>query len=110
MPNKGTIHLNDKPILGYELRKYTILCSQNPHLFSMELTDNINFSNIITKDHNYINYVYKALGINDFINKSAIELSGGQYHRIALARALISEAKLYIFDEPTASIDKERRK
>lgn len=75
----------------------------------MGLDENINFSDTITEDEEFVNFVYKELGINDFINLKPIELSGGQYHRIALARTLISEAKLYIFDEPTASIDIEKR-
>lgn len=47
-------------------------------------------------------------GVNTWLGKikeNGIDLSGGEWQKIAIARALFSEAPLYILDEPTAALD-----
>lgn len=106
---EGTIVLDNNKVNSVDLQTYSSVCTQNPHLFNIELNKNIEFPDNIIKDKEYIDFVYVELGINEFNNLLPIELSGGQYHRIALARTFIKDAKLYVFDEPTASIDKNKR-
>ena len=45
------------------------------------------------------------VGLEDAIEKSPAELSGGMKRRVALARALISEPEIMLYDEPTAGLD-----
>jgi phospholipid/cholesterol/gamma-HCH transport system ATP-binding protein len=45
------------------------------------------------------------VGLEDAIEKFPAELSGGMKRRVALARALISEPEIMLYDEPTAGLD-----
>jgi phospholipid/cholesterol/gamma-HCH transport system ATP-binding protein len=45
------------------------------------------------------------VGLEDAIDKMPSELSGGMKRRVALARALISEPQIMLYDEPTAGLD-----
>ncbi|MHC4351630.1 MAG: ABC transporter ATP-binding protein [Planctomycetota bacterium] len=56
-----------------------------------------------------IEEVLALVGLADNRNQRASQLSGGMYRRLGVAQALLTDAKLLIFDEPTAGLDPAQR-
>lgn len=51
--------------------------------------------------------VASLCGINEYLHKSVGQLSGGQLQRTLLARAVISDPKVLVLDEPLSYVDKQ---
>lgn len=97
-------------------REIAIVAAQS-HLFAGTLRDNL----LMAKPDATENELWQALEaahIDEFvrvqsqeldltIEQGASNLSGGQKQRIAIARALLRESSVYIFDEATSSVDVE---
>ena len=52
-------------------------------------------------------YLHSEHGLDTLLSERAANLSGGQCQRLALARALLHDSPVYIFDEATSNIDVE---
>ncbi|KAK0233579.1 P-loop containing nucleoside triphosphate hydrolase protein [Armillaria fumosa] len=91
-------------------------CAQNPWLEHATIRDNIVFGSSFGYDEERYNAVVEACAlVKDLdileagdmteIGEKGITLSGGQRARIALARAMYSEAKCILLDDPLAAVD-----
>ena len=61
------------------------------------------------KNLSQVDLIASQLGIAKIIDQSVLTLSGGQLQRLAIARALVSDTPIYLFDEPLASQDTQSR-
>lgn len=98
-----------------ELRRNTGYVGQDVHLFFGSLRENITIADPNLSDERLLAAI-KLAGLQEFINRhpSGLEmqvgergelLSGGQKQSVAIARALLHDPTILLFDEPTASMD-----
>ncbi len=94
-------------------KKVISLVSQDIELVNESIKNNIKMGRDI-KDSKIIEVVKSLnlektiekleLGYDTIVNERA-NLSGGEKQRLSIARALVKESLIYIFDEPTAALD-----
>lgn len=114
---KGKILYNQIPIHQYSkktLYQHLTLLQDDTYIFKGTLQEHLALSgNDCTKDYLKVLKLVKLdqLGGLDFmVEEGGRNLSGGQKQRLALARVLLHDIDLYIFDEATSNIDSESEK
>ena len=111
----GGVDIND--IRTEHLRKNIGIVLQEPYLFSRTIAENIGITDPnITQEK--INEAAKAAcldetvnsfanGYNTFVGERGVTLSGGQKQRAAIARNLVQNAPIMIFDDSLSAVDTE---
>ncbi len=107
------ININDfdKPTL----RNTISLVNQFPYIFDMTIKENLLLAKSDATDEEIMEAIKKSSleefivslkdGINTKVGESGIKLSGGQKQRLAIARAMLRNSPIIIFDESTSSLD-----
>jgi phospholipid/cholesterol/gamma-HCH transport system ATP-binding protein len=117
-PDSGKIFIDGKNILELshkelnELRKEIGFLFQSAALYdSMSVRENLAFPLIRHTDLREeeielrVKEMLRLVGLENAIDKMPSELSGGMRKRIGLARALILNPKIMLYDEPTTGLD-----
>lgn len=113
----GEIELtsNSKRIYNIsDIRDSISYVSQDMELLNATILENLKlFNENITTES--VMYICKKLNLDDTINQlplgyndiinEKVNLSGGEKQRLCIARAILKNAPIYIFDEPTSSLD-----
>jgi len=114
-PNEGAVYLNDKRITRLPMYKRARLginyLPQEPSIFRKMTVEN-NIKSILQtlklnrKERNdRLEKLLEELGITHIRKSIAYTLSGGERRRVEMARALVTEPKFILLDEPFAGID-----
>jgi len=117
-PDSGEIFIQGKDVRNMNIRELNLLRKDIGFLFqgaalydSMSVRENLEFPLIrnyeldMKEINDRVLKVLDAVSLEDAIDKMPSELSGGMRKRIGLARSIISEPKLMLYDEPTTGLD-----
>ncbi len=110
---------------GHDVKNYTLdslmqnvsMVFQNVYLFDDTIENNIKFGKPDATHAEVVQAAHKACcdefiealpnGYNTMIGEGGASLSGGEKQRLSIARAMLKDAPIVIFDEATANIDPE---
>ena len=122
-PTSGSVHISGIDIRQFdpaELRRHIGYVPQDPRLFYGTLRSNLKSGCPWISDDEMLRAI-DAVGLAGFIrslprgidqpvSEGGYSLSGGQRQSIAIARALVEQPELLIFDEPTSAMDLQSEK
>lgn len=117
---QGTISLDDQPIETTNLndiRNQIGFVPQDPFLFSESIGNNIKFGKEEATNEEIIQAAKNAVvheniiefpnGYQTILGERGVTLSGGQKQRVSIARAIIKNPKILIFDDCLSAVDNE---
>lgn len=121
-PSAGSIELvgRDRSVdlrnlSGDDVRSVICLCEQDPHVFNSTILENVRLARPeATEDEIRLALSRAQLsgwvdslpdGLETLVGEHGARLSGGQRQRLALARTLLADAPVVVFDEPTEHVD-----
>lgn len=100
---------------GDDVRRVVGLCAQDAHLFDSTLRENLRLARPACDDHAIRAALDRARltdwvehlpdGLDTPLGDGGIRVSEGERRRIALARTLLADFPVIVFDEPTANLD-----
>ncbi|TLQ05332.1 ABC transporter ATP-binding protein [Pediococcus stilesii] len=117
-PGKGQVKLDGvdiKKISQYDLHEQISFAQQKAVLFKGTVRENMKFGNEKATDEEIWHALEiaqstefidrKAAGLDTPVEQNGDNFSGGQKQRLAIARALVKKAKVYVFDDSFSALD-----
>jgi ATP-binding cassette subfamily B protein len=117
-PASGSVLYNDIPGTDIdldELREKIGFVTQDTQLFSGTIRENLLFVRPDASDEDCLRVLQKAAcqnllaradkGLDTVIGEGGVKVSGGEKQRLSIARALLREPNILVFDEATSSLD-----
>lgn len=113
-PTSGSVELRGHALVHRERelvgqRRQVTLVAQAPLLFRRSVRANLTYGlrqQGLEADWR-VDTALAAVGLVGFAERPAWKLSGGEAQRVAIARALALDPPVYLFDEPTANVDRQ---
>ncbi len=112
-PTGGTVYLDGTEYRTLDptaLRARVGMVPQDPALRDGTVRDNVTVGPQLrgeTVAPDQVETLLKRVGLADYADRSAADLSGGEAQRVAIARTLMVDPEVILLDEPTASLDPE---
>jgi ATP-binding cassette subfamily C protein CydC len=107
-------------LAGNDVRRIICLCAQDPHIFDTSIAENVRLARPSSTDEELLVALEAAQlaewisslpeGLATMVGEHGVRLSGGQRQRLSLARALLADAPVIVFDEPTEHLDETMAK
>ena len=110
LDGKSLVHISDKEVSAFRRKNLGFVFQDFNLLDTFSLRDNI-YLPLVLAGEDYremaqkIRPIAQALHITELLEKYPYEVSGGQKQRCAVARALITNPRLVLADEPTGALD-----
>mgnify|MGYP001600509532 FL=1 len=118
-PDAGNVFINDKNVLELSIKELNKVRKDIGFLFqgsalydSMTVRENLSFplkrhfeEMTIKEIDDKVKYTLELVSLEEAIDKMPSELSGGMKKRIGLARSIITDPALMLYDEPTTGLD-----
>ena len=112
LDQKNLAEIKDKELASFRRENLGFVFQEFNLLDTFTLKDNILLPLVLSgksvaEMNKRLEPIANSLGIADLLNKYPYEVSGGQKQRAAAARALITNPKLILADEPTGALDSQ---